>query len=75
MVTGQHRRGDFGLDSGELLRRYCALEQIDPETTMRAFFELYAKREGKPRWHDETRLRQAHEAGSSARSPRRASST
>ena len=54
VVTGHRQWGDFNLDSGELLRRYCALEQIDPEATIRAFFELYAEREGKPRWGDKT---------------------
>jgi hypothetical protein len=54
VVTGHRQWGDFGLDSGELLRRYCALERIDPESTVRAFFELYAEREGKPRWGDKT---------------------
>jgi hypothetical protein len=54
VVTGHRQWGDFALDSSELLRRYCALDHIDPETTMRAFFELYAEREGKPRWGDKT---------------------
>jgi hypothetical protein len=54
VVTGHRQWGDFGLDSAELLRRYCALDRIDPETTMRAFFELYAEREGKRRWGDKT---------------------
>jgi hypothetical protein len=54
VVTGHRQWGDFNLDSGELLRRYCALDTIDPETTIRAFFELYAEREGKPRWGDKT---------------------
>ncbi len=54
VVTGHRQWGDFGLDSGELLRRYCALDRIYPETTIRAFFELYAEREGKPRWGDKT---------------------
>jgi hypothetical protein len=54
VVTGHRQWGDFGLDSGELLRRYCALDRIDPESTVRAFFELYAEREGKPRWGDKT---------------------
>ncbi len=54
VVTGHRQWGDFDLDSGELLRRYCALEKIDPETTMRAFFELYAEGQGKPRWGDKT---------------------
>jgi hypothetical protein len=54
IVTGHRQWGDFNLDSAELLNRYCALDRIDPETTIRAFFELYAEREGKPRWGDKT---------------------
>ncbi|TFG71875.1 MAG: sulfotransferase [Solirubrobacterales bacterium] len=54
VVTGHRQWGDFDLDSGELLRRYCALDRIDPESTVRTFFELYAEREGKPRWGDKT---------------------
>ena len=54
IVTGHRQWGDFNLDSAELLRRYCELDRIDPETTIRAFFELYAEREGKPRWGDKT---------------------
>jgi hypothetical protein len=54
VVTGHRQWGDFNLDSAELLRRYCDLETIDPETTIRTFFELYAEREGKPRWGDKT---------------------
>lgn len=54
VVTGHRQWGDFNLDSSELLNRYCALPQVDPETTIRAFFELYAEREGKPRWGDKT---------------------
>jgi hypothetical protein len=54
IVTGHRQWGDFNLDSSELLKRYCALDRIDPETTIRAFFELYAEREGKPRWGDKT---------------------
>jgi hypothetical protein len=54
VVTGHRQWGDFSLDSAELMRRYSELRRIDPETTMRAFFELYAEREGKPRWGDKT---------------------
>jgi hypothetical protein len=54
VVTGHRQWGDFGLDSGALLERYCALDQIEPEATVRTFFELYAEREGKPRWGDKT---------------------
>ncbi len=54
VVTGHRQWGDFGLDSGELLRRYCALDRIEAEPVVRTFFELYAEREGKPRWGDKT---------------------
>jgi hypothetical protein len=54
VVTGHRQWGDFGLDSGALLERYCALDQIEPEATVRTFFELYAEREGRPRWGDKT---------------------
>jgi sulfotransferase family protein len=54
IVTGHRQWGDFNLDSAELLKRYCELDRIDPETTIRTFFELYAEREGKPRWGDKT---------------------
>ena len=54
VVTGHRQWGDFNLDSAELLRRYCELDSVDPESTIRAFFELYAEREGKPRWGDKT---------------------
>jgi hypothetical protein len=54
IVTGHRQWGDFNLDSAALLERYCALERIDPETTIRAFCELYAEGQGKPRWGDKT---------------------
>lgn len=54
IVTGHRQWGDFNLNSAELLRRYSALAQIDPETTLRAFFELYAEGQGKQRWGDKT---------------------
>ncbi len=54
VVTSHRQWGDFDLDSGELMRRYCALPRVEPEATVRAFFELYAEREGKPRWGDKT---------------------
>jgi len=54
IVTGHRQWGDFSLDSAALLERYCALGRIDPETTIRAFFELYAEGQGKPRWGDKT---------------------
>jgi len=54
VVTAHRRWGDFHLDSGELLERFRALDPINPGDAIRAFFELYAEREGKPRWGDKT---------------------
>lgn len=54
IVTGHRQWGDFSLDSAALLERYCSLDRIDPETTIRAFFGLYAEGQGKPRWGDKT---------------------
>lgn len=72
VITGHRQWGDFSLDSGELLRRLCALDRIEPETSVRTFFELYAEREGKPRWGDKTpnyvkRMRQIERAIPEAR--------
>jgi hypothetical protein len=50
-----HRRwGDFHLDAEQLRERFRALDPINPGDAIRAFFELYAEREGKSRWGDKT---------------------
>jgi Sulfotransferase family len=54
VVTAHRRWGDFHLDAGELLERLRALDSINPGDAIRAFFELYAEREGKSRWGDKT---------------------
>ncbi len=76
-VITEHRRWpDFGLDADELrapLRRRT--EPFNRRDALRAFYGLYAGKQGKPRWGDKSpgyvrRMRR------SARScPRRASST
>ena len=54
-VLVTHRRwGDFGLEASELTERWRALPQIKPGPAVRAFFELYAEKQGKPRWGDKT---------------------
>jgi len=51
----QHRRwADFGLDAGELRGRIRALDPLEAGPAIRAFYELYAERRGKPRWGDKT---------------------
>jgi hypothetical protein len=54
VVTSHRRWGDFHLDGGELLERFRSIDSINPGDATRAFFELYAEREGKPRWGDKT---------------------
>jgi hypothetical protein len=54
VVTAHRRWGDFHLDAGELRERFRAIDSINPGDAIRAFFELYAEREGKSRWGDKT---------------------
>lgn len=54
-VLVTHRRwGDFGLEIDDLIARWRALPAIKPGLAVRAFFELYAEKQGKPRWGDKT---------------------
>jgi Sulfotransferase family len=54
VVTAHRRWGDFHLDAEELRERFRAIDPINPGDAIRAFFELYAEREGKSRWGDKT---------------------
>ena len=55
IVEGRHRRwGDFGLDADELLARLEAIPRFNAPDAVRAFYRLYAERQGKPRWGDKT---------------------
>ena len=53
-LTSHRRWGDFGLEGDELLARWRALDTIRPRGAVRAFYELYAEKQGKPRWGDKT---------------------
>jgi hypothetical protein len=54
-VIVHHRRwNDFGLDAGELRDRIRALDPLDAGAAVRAFYELYAEKQAKPRWGDKT---------------------
>ena len=53
-MTGHRRWADFGIDVDELLSRLRALGGPEPGPALRAFYELYAARQGKQRWGDKT---------------------
>jgi hypothetical protein len=53
-IEGNRRWGDFHLDAGELRERLAATEPLNVSDALRAFFELYAEKQGKPRWGDKT---------------------
>jgi hypothetical protein len=53
-IEGNRRWGDFHLDAGELRQRIEAIEPLNVSDALRAFFELYAEKQGKPRWGDKT---------------------
>jgi hypothetical protein len=55
IVLSHRRWGDFYLDADELRERLRGLEQsTSPGNVVRAFYSLYAERQGKPRWGDKT---------------------
>jgi hypothetical protein len=55
IVNDERRRwNDFGLEEAELLARLEAIEPFNTADALRAFFELYADKHGKPRWGDKT---------------------
>src|ERR671915_2561049 len=54
VITSQREWGDFGFDEEDLLERFRQVQRLDAGSAIRAFFELYAERQGKPRWGDKT---------------------
>jgi hypothetical protein len=55
IVHDERRRwNDFGLAEEDLLERFEAIERFNTTDALRAFFELYASKHGKPRWGDKT---------------------
>jgi hypothetical protein len=54
-VVARHRRWeDFGIDPEQYLARLWRIEPLEAGPAIRAFYELYAERAGKPRWGDKT---------------------
>jgi Sulfotransferase family len=53
-ATDHPRWGDFGLDEEVLLSRLREIKPLNPADAIRAFYDLYAEKEQKPRWGDKT---------------------
>src|SRR5439155_11045550 len=54
VIVGDRHWGDFALDGDEFRRRVAGLDGAGADEVARAFYGLYADREGKPRWGDKT---------------------
>ena len=54
LLREQRKWGDFDLDEAELERRFAAAPKLTGGAALRAFFQLYADGQGKPRWGDKT---------------------
>jgi hypothetical protein len=51
----KHRRwGDFDIDREELAAAFRDLPELNGTTATRAFYDLYARKQGKRRWGDKT---------------------
>jgi hypothetical protein len=53
-ITRHRRWADFGLDAAELRRLLADVPPGDAGAAIRAFYELYAEKQAKPRWGDKT---------------------
>ena len=53
-LTGNRTWGDFGISAEEMRERLDAVHSGDAAAAVRAFFDAYAERQGKPRWGDKT---------------------
>lgn len=53
-MMSSRRWGDYGIGKDQLARRIYSVEPFDLGEALRAFYELYAERFGKPRWGDKT---------------------
>jgi hypothetical protein len=54
VITDHRRWADFGLDADALRERIGAVDPLEAGGAIRAFYELYADKQGKPRWGDKT---------------------
>lgn len=56
LLTSHRRWGDFTIEPGELAERWARIDPLSGPDAVRAFFGLYAEKQGKPeaRWGDKT---------------------
>jgi hypothetical protein len=54
LLVAHNRWGDFHLDPDELRGRFEEIEPLNAADAIRAFYRLYAEKQGKPRWGDKT---------------------
>jgi hypothetical protein len=56
LLTSHRRWGDFTIEPAELAERWARIEPLTGAEAVRAFFQLYAEKQGKPgaRWGDKT---------------------
>jgi hypothetical protein len=54
LIIDHKRWGDFQLDANDLRERFAALDPVTAADAIRAFYMLYAQREGKSRYGDKT---------------------
>lgn len=59
-IVGHERWLDFGLDAGRLRERVAEIQPFDVSEALRAFYQLYAERFGKPRWADKSPIYALH---------------
>jgi hypothetical protein len=53
-IASHRRWDDFDIDHKELAQAFRERPQLDATNAARAFYELYARKQGKPRWGDKT---------------------
>jgi hypothetical protein len=53
-MTSNRTWGDFGISEDEVGERLRSVPSGDAAAAVRAFFEAYAEKQGKPRWGDKT---------------------
>jgi hypothetical protein len=54
LLAAERNWADFGIDAADVEHRLAAAPAVTPATGVRAFYEAYAERIGKPRWGDKT---------------------
>ena len=53
-MTAVRQWGDLHTDPDEVVARWRRLDRFEPGPALRAFYEMYAERQGKPRWGEKT---------------------